>query len=151
DFTAELEQAIKRASHIVVCVTPDVERPDSFVRREIFYAYIQEKPIIPLLFTDKKALPLSIAPLTWIDFRQARSNAVAQLLERLKVPFSVANLPESFDDPFRKYLNDFYEQIVEYLDATVFTMISLRTKTKQDAVAIDIPGLRQSIFGHELV
>jgi hypothetical protein len=34
----------------VVCLTPDVQRPDSFVRKEITYALNCKKPVIPLLF-----------------------------------------------------------------------------------------------------
>lgn len=32
DFTAEIEKAIKASRCVVVCLTPDVEREDSFVR-----------------------------------------------------------------------------------------------------------------------
>jgi hypothetical protein len=46
DLTAEIEKAIKAASHVVVCVTPDVEREDSFVRREIAYTSALKKPIL---------------------------------------------------------------------------------------------------------
>ena len=40
DFTADIEQGIEAASHVVVCVTADSKREDSFVRREIQYALL---------------------------------------------------------------------------------------------------------------
>ena len=46
DYTAELEQAIEAASYVVICVTPDVRRGNSFVRREISYAQVIEKPVV---------------------------------------------------------------------------------------------------------
>ena len=38
DFTAQLERAIGRADRLVVCITRDVRREDSYVRREIAFA-----------------------------------------------------------------------------------------------------------------
>lgn len=50
DFTAELEVAIRQSKRVVCCITPDVERRDSFVRREIGYALAVNKPVVPLIF-----------------------------------------------------------------------------------------------------
>src|SRR5262245_36545325 len=61
DFTGELEQAIRAAGHVVVCLTPDVRRADSFVRHEIAFALAEDQnrrkangkdalPITPVLF-----------------------------------------------------------------------------------------------------
>ncbi len=33
DLTAEIEKNIEASSHLLVCLTPDKRRPDSFVRR----------------------------------------------------------------------------------------------------------------------
>ena len=55
DFTAEIEEGISEASRVVVCLTPDSKRSDSFVRREIQYAMLCEKRIIPLRFADINA------------------------------------------------------------------------------------------------
>jgi len=38
DFTAQLELAIEDATVVVACITQDVRRRDSYVRREIAYA-----------------------------------------------------------------------------------------------------------------
>jgi hypothetical protein len=46
DFTSELENAIKSSLAVVLCVTPDVGRADSFVRREIAFAQLVNRPII---------------------------------------------------------------------------------------------------------
>jgi hypothetical protein len=35
DFTAEIEKAIESATYLIACITPDVKRDDSFVRREL--------------------------------------------------------------------------------------------------------------------
>lgn len=79
DFTGEIEQAIRAASHVVVCLTPNIEqRPDSFVRREIAYALgrdekrKQESPprrlfIIPVVFPGGE-LPLQISTWTKISW-----------------------------------------------------------------------------------
>jgi len=67
DFTSQLEKAVAGSSHVVVCVTPGSKRSDSFVRREIGYALVLNKSIIPLLFAD--VVPqISIINLTWIYF-----------------------------------------------------------------------------------
>lgn len=50
DFTADIENNIERASYIVVCITRDTTRQNSFVRREIQYALYREKPVIPVRF-----------------------------------------------------------------------------------------------------
>ena len=43
DFSGEIEFAIRAASHVVVCLTRDVQvRANSFVRREIAYALNQD-------------------------------------------------------------------------------------------------------------
>src|SRR5262245_24305173 len=67
DFTAQIENGIEAASHIVVCVTEDSKRSDSFVRREIQYALLSKKPVIPLRFSDIKP-HISIVNFEWIDF-----------------------------------------------------------------------------------
>jgi hypothetical protein len=67
DFTAEIEKAIQAASHVVVCVTPDVLREDSFVRREIAYANTLRKPILVARFAEVLP-PIHIFTHTWVDF-----------------------------------------------------------------------------------
>src|SRR5713101_4586122 len=62
DFTGQIEFTIRRASHVLACLTPDVKRREnSFVRREIVYALAQDTarrkesppqrlPLIPVVF-----------------------------------------------------------------------------------------------------
>lgn len=84
DFTGEIEDAIERATHFAVVLTPDVKRSDSFVRLEIGYALTQKKPIIPLVFPGGHR-PITIFNHTYIDFSDWDSG-MRQLLVRLKNP-----------------------------------------------------------------
>src|SRR5689334_11601415 len=100
DFTAEIEAGINDASQVVVCMTPDIKRADSFVRREIQYAILCEKPIIPLRFADVKP-PISIVNLTWIDFfKQTWGEAFGILRERLRQPGDAYEVPNKLLDPY---------------------------------------------------
>lgn len=71
DFTAEIEKAIQAARQVLVCITPDVLRDDSFVRREIAYAVYLKKPILVARFGDVPP-PLPIFNHTWLDFFRLR-------------------------------------------------------------------------------
>jgi formylglycine-generating enzyme required for sulfatase activity len=82
DFTGEIETAFSEATHVVVIVTPDLKRTDSFVRLEIGYALTQKKPIIPLVFPGGHR-PIVIINHTYINFADWDSG-FKQLLERLK-------------------------------------------------------------------
>ncbi|MDX1992258.1 MAG: TIR domain-containing protein [bacterium] len=133
DFTAELEKAIEAAQQVVVCLTPDSKREDSFVRREIQYALAQNKPIIPLRFAEVVP-PIHIVNLTYIDFyNRVWETAFDELLRRLNLAarYQPPALP---DDPYREYLNQLYGQIVHYLNRTVFSLIALNTEDTPDAV-----------------
>ena len=67
DFTAEIETAIEAASHVVACITPDVKRDDSFVRRELGYALAVRVPIVVARFAAIVP-PVSIVNHTYVDF-----------------------------------------------------------------------------------
>jgi hypothetical protein len=82
DFTGEIEEAIARATHVVVAVTPDLKRADSFVRLEIGYALTQKKPIIPVVFPGGHR-PITIINHTYISFDHW-DTGFAQLMQRLK-------------------------------------------------------------------
>src|SRR5690349_20726148 len=82
DFGGEIEQAITNASHVAVCITPDIRRVDSFVRREIAFALEEKKPIIPLMFPGGR-VPITIINHTRLDFSDW-AIGFAALLERLK-------------------------------------------------------------------
>src|SRR5690349_8630487 len=82
DFTSQIEDAIAYASHVVVCLTPDSKRDDSFVRREIQAALLHKpaKPIITLRFAD---IPphIHINTLSWIDCFRDWDSALTQFMD----------------------------------------------------------------------
>src|SRR5689334_17928692 len=67
DYTGVLDEAIAESSHVVVIVTEDIYRADSFVRLEIAAALAQNKPIIPLVFPGGRR-PITIINHTFISF-----------------------------------------------------------------------------------
>jgi hypothetical protein len=132
DFSAELERAIEDSSHVVCCITPDVRRDNSFVRREIGYAQIIGKPIVPLVF-DKTIPPIQIVNITRIDADLAQwSQTVTNICARLRG--IEAEVAPSNTDPYHDYLTTLYQQIVAYLDQTVFSLVALRSESTPDAV-----------------
>jgi hypothetical protein len=135
DFTAELERAIEQSERVVCCITPDVKRPDSFVRREISYALKLKKPIIPLIF-ENTLPPIHIINVTNIDFsNQAFDVASKQLLLRVQSAryedktLEQVTLPE---DPYRIYLNDLYERLNDDLEERVFALLELHSTGKAE-------------------
>ncbi len=150
DFTAEIEAGIEAASQVVVCLTPDIKRSDSFVRRELQYAMLSHKRIIPARFADVLP-PIHIINLTWIDFlKLGWDQAFAALRERLSQPDSAYEIPATPDDPYRDYLKALYDQIVAYLQQTVFALssalIELHAESSPDAV-IQRQALPLAFFG----
>ncbi|MCD4684568.1 MAG: HEAT repeat domain-containing protein [Anaerolineae bacterium] len=135
DFTAELEQAIERSSRVVVAITRDVRRDNSFVRREIAYALAVNKPVIPLIFEDTMP-PIHIVNVTREDFTHTEwHEAVGKLVARLRggeQPDDQRTTPPP--DPFRDYLNMLYQQIIDYLRQTVFSEITLYSAQRKDVV-----------------
>jgi hypothetical protein len=127
DFTAEIENAIEAASHVVVCITPDVKRDNSFVRREIGYAEVMQKPIIVARFEDVVP-PISVINHTRLDFFGGWDEAFEQLCARLKTEQYISPSPEHAD-PYKPYLDALYKQIVNYLDKTVFSSLPGMTNT----------------------
>jgi hypothetical protein len=81
-FDALIENAIREAPVMVVVISPDVLREDSFVRREIAYALDVGTPIIPLKLPGT-IMPITINLLTWIDFSDY-ARGLARLLTRLR-------------------------------------------------------------------
>ena len=82
DFSWEIEQVIEKSTHVIVCITPDVRCSDSFVRREISFALVMGKPILPLMFPEGLC-PITIINHTSIDF-QNWDIGFSALLEQLK-------------------------------------------------------------------
>lgn len=140
DFSIQIEEGIRAAGWVVVCLTPSIaERADSFVRREVMYARIRRRPIIPLLFPGAELNTL-VADLTAITFtvngrpEPDFEGGVPRLLERLAGVRQAVPEP-ALTDPHRAYLEDLYEQIVDYLDTTVYSLLILRSRTVGDVVA----------------
>jgi len=141
DFSAEIENAIRAASYVAVCVTPSIDaNPHSFVRREIIYADSKQKPIIPLVFPNAD-VPTLVNHLTWIPFCAGKKpgqtldydGGLAQLLARVQqAPTPTAQRESS--DPYREYLKALYDRIVYYLNQTVFSLITLHSQATPDAV-----------------
>ena len=123
DFTAELETAIEKSHRVVCCITPDVRRSDSFVRREIGYAMAVGKPVVPLVFDDTVP-PISIINVTREDFTHTPWN---EAMERLIIRLSRSDDGDLVSiDPFADYLGSLYKDIVSTLRQLVFTEIELR-------------------------
>lgn len=131
DFTGEIEYAIRSSSHVVVCLTPDVQRKDSFVRREIAYAASRKKPIIPLMYQGGE-LPLQISTWTYVDMRKTKG--LSQLLKRLNEPAFIQQPEYADNTPLElvEYLNALHEWASQRLEEGVHTLITL--------AAADTPG-----------
>ena len=121
DFTAEIEKAIESATYVIACVTPDVKRDDSFVRRELGYALAVKIPIVVARFSNVVP-PISIVNNTYFDFMNDWDGP----FERLRTYVSqdprtrTAAASPDHDDAFRPYVEMLYKQIVLFLDKTVF-------------------------------
>ncbi len=136
DFTAEIEMGIKNSRIVAVCVTPDLERPTSFVRREIQYADVVKRPAFPCRVTDAPP-PLPIINREWLEFHKDWSTAFARLRQLARDP-NLQQAPGTYkkpsEDPFRDYLQTLYQQIVDYLSRAVIRLIDLETEEAPDAV-----------------
>ncbi len=133
DFTADIENGIENASHMVVCATPDIKRDNSFVRREIQYALLCEKPIIMARFADIKP-PISIVNNTWVDFLKDWKSALARLYTILTTPDYAYKQTAPQPDPFRPYLQTLLRNVARYLKQAVIRQIDLSSESVTDAV-----------------
>lgn len=134
DFTGELEEAIRASSHIVVCLTPGVQQPSSFVRREIAYALQRQKPIIPLLFEGGE-LPIMISTWTYVNMRD-HETGLAQLAKRLQRSTSSDGTVIYADSPeLVSYLNALHEWASMRLQESVDVLITLATVSIPKAVS----------------
>jgi HEAT repeat protein/DNA polymerase III delta prime subunit len=138
DQTSELEVAMRDASHVVVCLTPDVQRPDSFVRKEITYALNCKKPVIPLLFPGGE-LTILIVNYTYIDMEEY-VEGLQKLLERLRAPVGPFEVP-TYPAPSElvQYLNSLHENTSKLLEEGVQTLITLAaTDSPQAAKSLSL-------------
>jgi hypothetical protein len=125
DFTAEIEVGIEKSDLVAVCVTPDIRRENSFVRREIQFADVVKKPAFPCRVTDSPP-PIPIINKEWLEFHKDWPTAFARLLKLVGDPnlqTPSGNYQAQPDDPFRDYLQKLYQQIVRYLDQAVIKLI----------------------------
>lgn len=131
DFSAQIESAIRRATHVVVCVTPAVEAtPSCFVRREILYAQSKGKPILPLIY-DGATIPVLINDLLWIAI-QNLDDDFASVVESLSAILPSA---QSDEDPYNRYLTALLDQIVHFLETTTFSYIPIRSHSDLSAIS----------------
>lgn len=79
DFTSGLEQAIQAADRLIACITLDVQRADSYVRREIAYAQLCGKPIAVARFAPVRP-PISVVTHTYFEFHKDWDAAFERLL-----------------------------------------------------------------------
>jgi hypothetical protein len=133
DFSAEIEVAIRNARGVVVCITPSMAaNPDSFVRREIIYSGSLARPTTLLVFPGA-VVPAQVSHLEWIPFFRGEQpdqaldyeRGLAQLIARLNAGVEPPARRES-SDPYYAYLTALYDQIVRYLNLTVFSLIAQR-------------------------
>jgi HEAT repeat protein len=148
DFTADIEAGIAESSHVVVCVTQDTKRNNSFVRREIQYALAVKKPVIPLRCHD--TVPhISIINNEWVDYFRDKVQAVQRLTEILN-DRRLQNEPgDQPEDPFRPYLEAALQSIVTGLQQRIIRQIDLRSKATPDAVNVPerkAPAKQMDIF-----
>ena len=130
DFSGEIDRQIKRASHIVVCVTPDIDREDSYVRLEIGYAKGHRKPIIAALF-EEVVPPSSMVNNTRAYFNRNWDAAFTQVLDYLGKP---RDHEAPADDPFQDYLDALRQEIEDYLNIAIIREIPLHSQETPGAV-----------------
>lgn len=137
DFTAEIETGIEKSDLVAVCVTPDIRRDNSFVRREIQYALAVGKPVFPCIKVDGVVPHVSVINNEWLEFNRDWADAFQRLCQLAADPNlqrkSATHAPPP-DEPFRDYLHALYKQIVRYLDQAVIRLIDLEAETTPDAV-----------------
>jgi len=147
DFTSEIENAIKSSVAVVLCLTPDTERPDSFVRREIAFAGLTNKPIIVARFADVTP-PISVANNTYVDFYRSGEIALAQLLRFLRQKISPGwSLPGTNRN---SYLAALYHEIIGRLDDAVILPVVGRRMQLLEATGMITP-VRSAPAGAEVL
>lgn len=146
DFTGEIEEAIDNATHVVVLVTPDVKRKDSFVRLEIGYALTQKKPIIPLVFPGGHR-PVVIINHTYISFADWDSG-FKQLLERLKNPHISVIDPQTRREHELAYLQALGQKYDHWRD--LYTDMSATARIEEPKVKLKAAAKRMIETRHTI-
>src|SRR5262249_26542605 len=158
DFSAEIEDAIRRADFMVVCVTIDVSRDDSFVRREIAYALQEHKrrnrfdpprtlDIVPVRFPGAE-LPVLISTWTALDMEETIPvETVGTLLNaRFKqTTFENTASPRAKYAESDAYLARLHARVAGQLARSVDQLIELRAESRPDLQRQEaVPSLRVS-------
>lgn len=94
DFSTEIEKGIEGADSVVICLTPDVKRDDSFVRREIGYAQIMDKPIYVAKFDAKAVPPITVVTNTYFTFYENWDEAFSDLCSNLQKWLPPGEVPQ---------------------------------------------------------
>src|SRR5690606_25066751 len=134
DFTADIEAGIAESSHVVVCVTEDTKRNNSFVRREIQYALAINKPVISLLCTRAVVPHIHVINNECLKYFEDKAKALDRLTEILNDPRLQNEPGDQSADPFRPYLEAALQNIVTGLQQRIIRQIDLRSKATPDAV-----------------
>jgi len=142
DFTAEIERAIDACKQVIVVITPDTMREDSFVRRELARAVRKKKPIIVVRFDDIDP-PIIVETNTWSEwFKNGWDKTLDEIrrwittfVPSFKSPQLVAAL---HNDPYRDYLGTLYDSIIDYLDQVIIKEVTLKANHTKDAVANEV-------------
>jgi HEAT repeat protein len=143
DMNVGIERAIRTARYVVVLLTPDVTREESFVRREIVQSLLRKKPIIPLIGPDfdPADVPININGLTWLPFTNFDEH-LSGLLNRLAQSPDAYTAPALPHDPFRPYLEGLLDFVNQQLESSLLNLDELlvvTTADTPDAVAAPPP------------
>jgi hypothetical protein len=60
DFTSEIERGISKADLVLVLLSAEGTKPNSFLRREVIYALSLSKEIIPIRLSDNAKTPITL-------------------------------------------------------------------------------------------
>ncbi len=126
DFTGDIEEAIENSSHIVVCITPDTKRKNSFVRREIQYALALKKPVIPYLCQADVTPHISIINNEWVKYFADPQAAFERLMAIIDGDVYENRQIDAPQDPFRSYLTSALKFIAEGLRQRIIAPIDLK-------------------------
>lgn len=138
DFTAEIEKGMESAARVILCLTPDCLRDNSFVRREVAYAEILHKPVLVARFADVRP-PISVVNCTWVDFFKDWDSSLAQLIAWLRGTeppdhYAAPALPSEQKDSYREYVSKVYARAVDYLNRNIIRQIDLDVEETPEAV-----------------
>jgi hypothetical protein len=127
DISPRIELEIRRADCLILCLTGEVAANlDGLLKRELIYAENHNKPFIVLTFPGhqdfRHAQVIEQIPFA-LNGRLKFDEGMPKLLERLnQVPEIIE--AATIDDPFHHYIVGLYDQIVNYLDTTVFSLLT---------------------------